>query len=80
MLNPHMSKFCEHNTTFLDHIIEREGIRADPEKTESVQKISPPTSLSEPTRFIGMTNQLGKFTANLAEITQPLHERLSSEG
>ena len=36
--------------------------------------MSPPTSLSELRRFLGMTNQLGKFTPSLAELTQPLHE------
>ena len=48
--------------TFLGHIIDAEGIRVDPEKTEAIRKMSPPTSVSELRRFMGMTNQLGKFT------------------
>ena len=39
--------------------------------------MSPPTSLSELRRFLGMASQLGKFTPNLAELTQPLRELLS---
>ena len=33
-----------------------------------------PTSVSELRRFLGMANQLGKFTPNLAQITQSLCE------
>ena len=32
----------------------------------------PPTSVPELRRIMGMINQLGKFTPNLAELTQPL--------
>ena len=31
-------------------------------------------NISELRRFLGMANQLGKFTPNLAEITQPMRE------
>ena len=37
-------------------------------KTETIRKMSPLTSLFELSRFIGMTNQLEKFTSNLTEI------------
>ena len=40
--------------------------------------MSPPNSLqSELRRFLGMVNQLGKFTQNLTKLTQPLCELLS---
>ena len=39
--------------------------------------MSSPTSVSELRRFLGMANQLGKFTPNLAQITQPLRELLT---
>ena len=38
-----------------------------------------PTNLSDLRRFLGMANQLGKFSPRLAEITQPLRELLSSK-
>lgn len=37
----------------------------------------PPTNVPELRQFLGMANQLGKFTSNLVEMTQPLHELLS---
>ena len=54
-----------------------EGIQADPEKTEAIVRMSASTSVPELRRFMGMVNQLGKFTPNLAELTQPLRELLS---
>ena len=39
--------------------------------------MSAPTTVPELRRFLGMVNQLGKFTPNLAELTQPLRELLS---
>ena len=38
--------------------------------------MSPPNSVSAVRRLLGMANQLGKFTPNLAELTKPLRELL----
>eukprot|EP00731_Ephydatia_muelleri_P021134 Em0013g861a len=60
----------------LGHIIDETGIRADPEKTAAIQNIEPPQTISELRRFLGMVNQLGKVSPNLAQITQPLRDLL----
>ena len=54
-------------------------MRADPEKTEAIHGMESPQSVSELRRFLGMVNQLGKFSPRVAEITQPLRELLSSK-
>ena len=76
-LNPQKCEFRKSKLTFLGHVIDKDGITADPEKTEAIVRMSPPTNVPELRRFLGMANQLGKFTPNLAEITQPLRELLS---
>ena len=76
-LNPEKCEFNKRKLTFLGHVIESEGIRADPKKTAAIQGMQPPTSVPELRRFMGMVNQLGKFTPNLAESTQPLRALLS---
>ena len=38
-----------------------------------------PTSPTGIRRFLGMANQLGKFTPNLAEVTKPLRDLLRSK-
>ena len=76
-LNPEKCEFSRESLTFLGHRIDVDGIRADPAKTEAISRMKPPTSVSGVRRLLGMANQLGKFTPNLAEITQPLRELLS---
>ena len=76
-LSPQKCEFSKTELTFLGQVIDVTGIRADPEKTKAIMDMSPPNSLSELRRFLGMANQLGKFAPNLAELTQPLRELLS---
>ena len=65
---------CEfkHCLTFLGHIIDAHGISADPSKISPVLEMETPRSITELRRFIGMVNQLGKFTPRIAEIDLPV--------
>ena len=54
---------------FLRHIIDQEGIRADPDKTSTITEMKPPTNVSKLGCFMGMDNQHGKFSSNLAELS-----------
>ena len=76
-LNPQKCEFRKDKLTFLGHVIDANGITADPEKTKAIVEMNPPTNIPELRRFLGMVNQLGKFTPKLAEMTQPLRELLS---
>ena len=62
---------------FLGHIIDQHLICPDPDKTAAIMQMKAPTTLTELRRFLGIINQLGRFTPNLAELTQPLRELLS---
>ena len=64
--------------SFLGHVIDKSGIRADPCKTSAILQMKPPNNVSELRRFLGMANQLGKFSPHLAESSQPLRELLST--
>ena len=58
---------CEIGKTelkFLGHVIDQNGIKADPEKVQAIQEMRPPENVSDLRRFIGMMNQLGKFHQN----------------
>ena len=74
-LNQEKCEFQKSNLLFLGHIIDEKGILADPAKTEAVHKMKSPTCVSE---FMGMVNQLGKFSRKLADLSQPLRKLLSS--
>ena len=54
-------------------------IRADLEKMSALTEMEPPTNISELWCFMGMVNQLGKFSPNLADLTQPLQQPLSTK-
>ena len=75
-LNPPKCEFSKNKLTFLGHVIDTDGIRADPTKTKAITEMSPPTNTTKLKRFLGMANQLGKFTPNLAQLSQPLRELL----
>ena len=78
-LNPENCKFCQTEVKFLGHLIDARGIRADPQKTSAILEMEPPHNITELRRFMGMANQLGKFSPHLAEISQPLRELLSTK-
>ena len=41
------------------------GITADSDKTAAIQEMQTPTNVSKLQRFMGMVNQMGKFSTNL---------------
>ena len=76
-LNPEKCEFGKRTVRFLGHVVDQAGIRADPQKTAAILEMERPQNISELRRFMGMANQLGKFSPNLAELSQPLRELLS---
>ena len=52
---------CVFNTTsikFPGQLIDCNGVKADPEKSQAIQDLAPPTNMTELCRFSGMVNQL----------------------
>jgi len=47
---------------FLGQLVDSQGIRADPSKVKAVQQMKESKNISEFHRFLGMINQLDKFT------------------
>ena len=61
---------------YLGQIVGSDGIRKDPKKVEAVKNYPQPSDVTELRRFLGMANQLTKFTPLLAELTEPLRQLL----
>ena len=78
-LNKEKCVFHQTSVKFLGHVIDEDGIRADPEKTLAISNMEPPQSVSDLQRFMGLVNQLGKFSSRIAEISQPLRGLLSNK-
>ena len=78
-LNPEKCELGKTSLKFLGHLINESGIRADPAKTSSIREMRRPANVSELRRFMGMVNQLRKFTPNFAELTQLRRELLGKK-
>ena len=78
-LNSNKCVFNKREVKFLGHVISKDGVKADPEKTSAIRKMEVPQSVSELRRFLGMVNQLGKFSPRISELSQPLRELLSTK-
>ena len=78
-LNAQKCVFNKRRIRFLGHVIDGDGIHPDPQKVSAVLQMERPQNVTDLRRFMGMANQLGKFSPNLAELSQPLRELLSTK-
>ena len=76
-LNPEKCKFSKKQVKFAGCILNKEGIKSDPDKIESIRDTDAPQNVGDVHRFLGMVNQLGKFINHLAEKTKPIRGLLS---
>ena len=70
---------CEFGVTqikFAGHIISGDGISVDPKKLTAIINMTPPTDATGMRCFMGMVNQLAKFSSNIAELSAPLRDLL----
>ena len=78
-LNRLKCEFGKERITFLGHVLDKKGISADPSKTKAIVSICRPRTPTQLRKFLGMVNQLGKFTLKIAELFSPLHALLSAK-
>ena len=75
-LNREKCLFGQDNIKFLGHVVNKQGIS---DKVAAITQMKAPQNISALCRFLGMVNQLGKFSSRLATITQPMRELLSKK-
>ena len=73
-LNKEKCQFSSSSIKFLGHIINGNGLSPDPSKTEAIKKMKAPITVTELRRFMGMINQLNKFSPHLAQTTKRVIE------
>lgn len=78
-LNESKCCFYQSRVSFLGHVIDKHRISPDPKKTTAILKMTPPSSVTELRRFMGMVNQMSKFSPKIAHISKPLRELLRSK-
>ena len=78
-LNPDKCLFKVPSVKFLGHLIDQHGIRPDPEKVQGVADFAPCQDTHDVRRFMGMVNQLGKFSSKIAGVCQPINALLKKD-
>ncbi|KMQ85218.1 reverse ribonuclease integrase, partial [Lasius niger] len=71
-LNPEKCRFCVGQLKYLGHVIDRNGIRTDPEKVSAVANWPEPTSVEQVRQFLGMASWYRRFIADFSKIAAPL--------
>ena len=61
---------------FCGYLIGKDGIRPDPAKVPALTEMPAGKDVHDIRRFLGLANQLGRFSPNLASLSQPLHDLL----
>ena len=78
-LKPTKCKFAAKQVKFLGHMISKEGIQVDPDKTKVIDTLPTPKTVKEVRSFLGMCNYYRRFIKSYSSITAPLTNLLKKD-
>ena len=78
-LNQSKCKFFQNEVEYLGFILDKNGIRTNPDKIKAVMHAPAPTNITELQSFLGGVNYYSKFIQNMAEIATPLYTLLKRD-
>ncbi|KAK8777518.1 hypothetical protein V5799_029140 [Amblyomma americanum] len=64
--------FAYEELLFLGHIVSKEGVRPDPQKTAAIEQFQPPADKKAVRRFLGLCAYYRRFVKNFSRIAEPL--------
>ncbi|XP_045778737.1 uncharacterized protein K02A2.6-like isoform X1 [Maniola jurtina] len=64
---------------YLGYVLNKEGIKTDPDKIEAITKIPRPSNVTELRSFLGLVNFYAKFVRNMSARLVPLYELLKRD-
>ncbi|EYC19204.1 hypothetical protein Y032_0025g1233 [Ancylostoma ceylanicum] len=76
-VKPQKCRLLEPSIEFLGHLVDKDGIKTDPEKVVRIQNYSRPANLAQLRTFLGMAGYYRKFVLRFAQISKPLYELTS---
>ena len=72
-LNPKKRQLCRREVSYLGHVITRNGVSSDPEKTKAVMEWPVPRTSGDVRRFLGLCTYYRKFVPSFSTLAKPLH-------
>uniref|UniRef100_A0A914CIN6 RNA-directed DNA polymerase n=1 Tax=Acrobeloides nanus TaxID=290746 RepID=A0A914CIN6_9BILA len=71
--------FFSNEIKYLGHIINKEGRRPDPAKTQAISKMPAPTNVKEVRSFLGLINYYGSYVHAMTDLRAPLDRLLHED-
>lgn len=65
-------RFAYEELLFLGHVVNRDGVRPDPQKTAAIANFPPPADKKAVQRFLGLCAYYRRFVRNFSQIAEPL--------
>lgn len=78
-LKPEKCHFAYEELHFLGHIISRNGVRPDPQKTTAIAQFPQPDDKRAVRRFLGLCAYYRRFVKNFSHIAEPLTQLTKSD-
>ena len=72
-------EFLMDEIRYIEHIIDKNGRRPDPERAEAIKKHASPRNVTEHQSFLGLANFYQVFIKNMHELRVPLNDLLKKD-
>ena len=69
-------KLLQREVKFLGHVVDREGVRPDPDKLVAVRDWPPPATVRDVRAWLGLAGYYRRFVPSFAAIARPLNDLL----
>lgn len=73
-INIDKCQFARSSLKYLGYIVDKEGLRTDPDKVMAIINYPKPSTYTELKRFLGLASWYRRFVENFAMVAAPLHD------
>lgn len=68
--------FARQRLVYLGHLIDKDGLHTDPDRIAAVSNLTPPTTVKQLRRFLGLSSWYRRFIKNASSLSAPLNKLL----